>query len=634
MKEEEREMRKQRTLFVSLVALVAMLLVMIGTISPKVDASTPGYYTITFYSGSGSGITNLPDSFEVKDGSLFSLPTKTPIRTGYTFYRWKDSATGTQYKAGQGNIRASSNLKLYPVWNKVEDTGCTTYNYGVCSGAPVVGVSTRDKASTMTVTYEKGKKSSVAFDGWAVHDQGIAGYTCSVSGTGLSVNNVKLSSKKRDDVAAANVLVNMGLNPKASLENSGYYGSVDISKLNPGTYKLTIYGVPNKGSRFAVSVITIKITEPKAQTYTLTYNPNGGSGAKETKTFKAGSAVEISMPSFTHPTKSIIGFSTTKGGKVVYHIGDKPVLKGNTELFTVWGAITITYDYGDNSGRKEVQDLIVLNSAAIWPTSFSKSGYLLAGFSKTKNASKVEYVIGDPYMFYSNTTLYPVWVKLDLNSDGTVNETQMLENLAKAGISKATIEEDVFSRSMYSFMNYTCTDEIRNALNGFSNTNWEEMMKIFQSGKTEDVDRFWDEFSNRVIDLVCPICHEYGIDDIPPINFYSDIPDHNSDYGFYNPQSGYLEINTKYIFQPVPQGINIPHELVDTIAHELRHAYQHQRVCKMENYMDFLYVYNWTNGRYIYASETEQDKDMNTPHKRQIMEAEAWGAGYVFKSMI
>lgn len=74
-------------------------------------------------------------------------------------------------------------------------------------------------------------------------------------------------------------------------------------------------------------------------------------------------------------------------------------------------------------------------------------------------------------------------------------------------------------------------------------------------------------------------------------------------------------------------GINVcelsdPKELINTVAHELRHAYQEQRALNPETEMDYKYLTNLRN--YISPIFTENgDYILFTDYQDQLVEAEA-----------
>jgi uncharacterized repeat protein (TIGR02543 family) len=90
------------------------------TILYPVWSGGPTTYQIKFSTNGVSGITNMPSNISVGAGSRFSIPTTIPKRSGYSFDGWNTSPSAqsgnSNYAPGKGNILASGNLTLYPIW--------------------------------------------------------------------------------------------------------------------------------------------------------------------------------------------------------------------------------------------------------------------------------------------------------------------------------------------------------------------------------------------------------------------------------------------------------------------------------------------------------------------------------------
>lgn len=338
-----------RKTIISALLFMAMTVLLVAVLPANAKASRPGYYTISYSTNGISGVT-VPASFEVRDGSLYGLSSQIPTRANYTFkgYDTSTAANTVRYTAGQGNLRASSNLTLYPVWEpKNPSSGIKTFNYGGNLDAPKSAGFQSNTPSKVQMYYDKSQKS-FTFGGWCVHDQGIKSYTYQVSGPGFTASNIKnFGCTTRADVAACtpDVRTTLGVNKKASFNNCGYSGSVDMSKLNAGDYKLTVYGVPNAGANFAVCEISFNL-RPTGTAYVI-FNANGGKGASNVKQLVTyGANNKLNPPSFTKSGYEVLGFSTNKKATTPdYKLGvSYPFngVKNNTTLYAVWGKKTVT----------------------------------------------------------------------------------------------------------------------------------------------------------------------------------------------------------------------------------------------------------------------------------------------------
>ena len=112
-----------------------------------------------------------------------------------------------------------------------------------------------------------------------------------------------------------------------------------------------------------------------------------------------------------------------------------------------------------------------------------------------------------------------------------------------------------------------------------------------------------------------------GLRERPDISYYD--ADKN-DCGVYNHATHSTELNRSLL--------NDPGELIDTIAHELRHAYQHQKAMAPESELDLLYRVNFDN--YISPLPLGDGKFLFfTDYQDQLVEVEARAFAKQFSKM-
>ncbi len=95
----------------------------------------------------------------------------------------------------------------------------------------------------------------------------------------------------------------------------------------------------------------------------------------------------------------------------------------------------------------------------------------------------------------------------------------------------------------------------------------------------------WDvlDESDKVLisnEFVKCLADELGVEDCPKVSLAEDF---DAD-ARYNHRDNIIELNVDFLDDPV--------EIVDSLAHELRHAYQHERAEKLETKEDLLYRIN------------------------------------------
>lgn len=165
---------------------------------------------------------------------------------------------------------------------------------------------------------------------------------------------------------------------------------------------------------------------------------------------------------------------------------------------------------------------------------------------------------------------------------------------------------EIYGRSQDEFhFKFEITPDIQAKLDAFSSENWD----ILEESQKESLIR---EFSSV-------LAEKLGIRNAPNIAFFYDAP---NSCGAYYPNSNTITLN-KALFQDST-------EVVNTLAHEMRHAYQHHRSMMPECKQDILYRLNFQNyisvvpvgnGKYLYF----------TDYQDQLVEAEARAFANIFR---
>ena len=107
-----------------------------------------------------------------------------------------------------------------------------------------------------------------------------------------------------------------------------------------------------------------------------------------------------------------------------------------------------------------------------------------------------------------------------------------------------------------------------------------------------------------------------GFENPPKIVYYNNPVD--GDYGGYLADRNMLEVNEHMLYEN--------EEAADTIAHELWHAYQHERAKNPTSTKDYLYQYGFDN--YV------RPEDDFSAYQDQLVEAEARAFAQQFKDRL
>ena len=166
----------------------------------------------------------------------------------------------------------------------------------------------------------------------------------------------------------------------------------------------------------------------------------------------------------------------------------------------------------------------------------------------------------------------------------------------------------VFDRSENEFdFDFEISDDIIELLQKIKGSEW---AYLDDAEKADTIEALSDKISEML-----------GLKERPDISYYD--ADKN-DCGVYNQATHSVELNRSLL--------NDPDELINTIAHELRHAYQHQKAMIPESELDLLYRVNFDN--YISPLPLGDGKFLFfTDYQDQLVEVEARAFAKQFSKM-
>ena len=401
--------------------------------------ATANSYTINYYDG-----TTLKGSSSAKVDTYPTLTKASSLslsKTGYTFKGWATTNGGAVvYTDGQkltANLATTAGAKvnLYAVWKDETAPVCsfsgasatTTQNTTSitlsCTDSGS-GVVQKTLATTDFTTTANGSVTAVSAPVKITN-----GYSYTVTLKGLSVGTFTVSLKAGliSDVAgnsnavatSGNVTVNgrtytvtfsKGSNVSAISSTSSSCTTTGSSlTCTIGTYptitaatgysastwydstakKDTGIASGGSGSGYAISQNTTMTAQAKANTYTISYNANGGSGTMASTTATYGSTTTISANTFTKSGYSFAGWTTNSdgtddgygwtnwSGTWKYVNGQYGISGGKLVLYARWSAntYTIKYDANGGTGAPADQSFVYNSGATISETTPTRTGY-------------------------------------------------------------------------------------------------------------------------------------------------------------------------------------------------------------------------------------------------------------------
>ena len=156
----------------------------------------------------------------------------------------------------------------------------------------------------------------------------------------------------------------------------------------------------------------------KVNTYTITYNANGGNESNQTQEVKYGETWTTKDKIFTKTGYTQVGWNTKADGSgTTYSLKklQKAKKEGNLTLYAKWkvNTYTITYSANGGSGAPSSQNYTYSNSGTITLSSTkpTRAGYTFLGWSLSSSASSASYYAGQQWGRHNanNYTLYAVW---------------------------------------------------------------------------------------------------------------------------------------------------------------------------------------------------------------------------------
>ncbi len=150
----------------------------------------------------------------------------------------------------------------------------------------------------------------------------------------------------------------------------------------------------------------------QANTYTVTYDANGGSGAPSAQTKTYGTDLTLSSTTPTKAGYTFQGWGTTSNATtVVYKPGAKYTSNASITLYAIWktNTYTITYNANGGSGAPSAQTKTYGTDLILSSTKPTRTDYTFQGWATSSSATSATYQPGSTYTTNANLTLYAVW---------------------------------------------------------------------------------------------------------------------------------------------------------------------------------------------------------------------------------
>ena len=162
------------------------------------------------------------------------------------------------------------------------------------------------------------------------------------------------------------------------------------------------------GTMYANNSVTIV----KKDSYTVTYNANGGSNAPSSQTKWYGEELKLSSTKPTRTGYTFLGWGTSSSAtSVKYNAGGSYTDNASDTLYAVWKANTYTIKFDANGGSNapSSQTKTYGKTLVLTTDKPTRTNYNFEGWGLSSNTSTVTYNAGGNYTKNASDTLYAVW---------------------------------------------------------------------------------------------------------------------------------------------------------------------------------------------------------------------------------
>ena len=359
-------------------------------------------YTITFIKEPadkiGGGTINIAKSCYAISGQNCSITSPTIERKGYSIVGWNTTKDATK---STWNANTSKNISSSATYYPITKTYIVTIKFSTNNGSL-----TSPTVSSTGNTYK-----------WR-ENNGIIERT-NANGSTYSDSFFKINYNSS---TASDGLPNYNYSKYLKITKTGYSAVFKEEwKCKSGcttsgkTYDQSVAYKANDFCDATSKDCTVVLgVNWKINTYTITYNANGGNESNQTQEVKYGETWTTKDKIFTKTGYTQVGWNTKADGSgTTYSLKklQKAKKEGNLTLYAKWkvNTYTITYNANGGTGVPSSQTKTYGKSLTLSSTKPTRTGYTFLGWATSSSATKATYTAGGKYTANSDATLYAVW---------------------------------------------------------------------------------------------------------------------------------------------------------------------------------------------------------------------------------
>ena len=280
------------------------------------ESNAPTTYTVSYNANGGSGA---PSSQTKTHGVTLTLSSTKPTRSGYSFLGWStsSSATSASYSAG-GSYTTNASCTMYAVWS------C---NHSSTSQSYVTGCDWEKTCNNCGVVTATGTTHGpYNYGSWSYYSTSQHRRTKNCSYGDYSTYEYSSHS------------TSIEYESYSSTQHKYYsYCSTCASMIGSASYEAHDFTSTTSGGKTISVCNDCGYTKETVQTYTVSYNANGGSGAPSSQTKTYGVTLTLSSVVPTRSGYEFKGWGTSSAStSPSYLAGASYSTNANITLYAIW----------------------------------------------------------------------------------------------------------------------------------------------------------------------------------------------------------------------------------------------------------------------------------------------------------
>lgn len=336
------------------------------------------------------------------------------------------SGVSSYSESSDGTLRSCSNRKYWVEFFYDRNEYTISYNANGGSGAPSSQKKYYGVSTTLSTT--KPTRNGYTFKGWGT---GSTSTTPSYQPGGTYTGNAArtLYAVWESDAPKTYTVsynANGGYNAPGK-QTKTHGAALMLSSSIPTRSGYTFLGWGTSSSSTSVSyasggryttnadITLYAVWQKNPETYTVTYDANGGSGAPSTQIKTEGVALTLSSTIPIRSGYTFLGWNMSQSAILpIYYAGGVYTFDASVTLYAVWEyvpPVTYTISFDENGGSGAPASVIKTDGVTLYlPTTVpTRFNYAFRGWSTDSTATTATYSSGSSFTKNEDTTLYAVW---------------------------------------------------------------------------------------------------------------------------------------------------------------------------------------------------------------------------------